>query len=368
MNPIPYLDLVTPHAQLRGELSAAFEQVLDSGWLIQGQQVRAFEAEYAAWCGSAHCIGVGNGLDALQLILRGYQIGAGDEVIVPSNTFIASWLAVSLVGASPIPVEPDRRSYNLNPDLIEAAITPRTRAIMAVHLYGQIADMDAIGAVAERHGLIVIEDAAQAQGASYKGRRAGSLGAAAAHSFYPGKNLGALGDAGAITTNDAALAERLRKLGNYGSKEKYQHEMQGINSRLDELQAALLRVKLRHLDQWNRQRQVLAADYLNGLADIEALTLPWVAPECQPVWHVFALRHPQRDALRLYLQQAGIGTLIHYPVPPHLQPAYHAMGYGPGSFPLAEHIHAEELSLPLHPALSRDQVQSVIAALRRFPG
>lgn len=363
---IPFLDLKKTHVDLREELTQAFHDVLDSGWFIQGQQLLAFEQEYAAYCGSKHCIGVGNGLDALHLILRAYEIGAGDEVIVPSNTYIATWLAASFAGATPVPVEPDPRTYNLDPSRIKAAITPRTKAIMAVHLYGQVADMDAINAVAKKHNLKVIEDAAQSQGAGYKGRKSGALGDAAGHSFYPGKNLGALGDAGAITTDDDALADKLRMLRNYGSQIKYKNEVKGFNSRLDELQAALLRVKLKKLATWNQQRGVLAAAYLEGLKDVPGVTLPYVAPDGSPVWHVFVIRHAQRDAMQKYLQESGIGTVIHYPIPPHMQTAYQELNLGEGAFPLSEQIHRDIISLPLDPYLPMEQVQVVIDAVRRF--
>ena len=357
---VPFLDLQPMHLELQSELEAAFQRVLASGSYILGPEVEAFEAEFAAYCGARYCVGVGNGLDALQLILRGYGIGAGDEVIVPANTFIATWLAVSHAGAKPVPVEPLAATFNLDPQRIAAAITPRTKAIMAVHLYGQPADMDAINAVARQHGLKVIEDAAQAHGARYKGRRAGNLGNAAGFSFYPGKNLGALGDGGAITTNDAQLADQLRALRNYGSRTKYHHELKGFNSRLDELQAALLRVKLRHLDAWNAARQQLALAYLDGLA-ASGLVLPVVPPWASPVWHLFVVRTARRDALQQHLAQAGIGTLVHYPIPPHLQPAYADAGFQSGDFPIAEQLHREVLSLPMYPQLAPAALQRVIA-------
>ena len=313
--------------------------------------------------GTEHCVGVGNGLEALHLILRAYGIGPDDEVIVPANTYIATWLAVSYAGARPVPVDPDERTYNLDPELIDAAITPRTRAIMPVHLYGQPADMDPIKAIAARHGLKVIEDAAQAHGTRYKGRRVGGLGDAANFSFYPGKNLGALGDGGAVVTNDADLAEKVRVLRNYGSRVKYHNEAKGFNSRLDELQAALLRVKLRHLDAWNERRRQVARVYLENLAATD-LVLPWVPEWAEPVWHLFLVRHPQRDAWQQRLQQAGIGTMIHYPIPPHLQPAYAEMGFGEGAFPVTEAIHREVLSLPMGPHLELAEQDQVIQALR----
>ncbi|MFO1431414.1 MAG: DegT/DnrJ/EryC1/StrS family aminotransferase [Candidatus Competibacteraceae bacterium] len=361
--PVPFLDLKSPHLKLYPELETAFKRVVQSGWYILGQEVEAFEQEFAAYCETEHCVGVGNGLEALHLILRAYGIGPGDEVIVPANTYIATWLAVSYAGARPVPVEPDERTYNLDPALIEAAITPRTRAILPVHLYGQPADMDPIEAIAARHDLKVIEDAAQAHGARYKGRRVGGLGDATGFSFYPGKNLGALGDGGAVVTNDADLAKKVRVLRNYGSQVKYHNEVKGFNSRLDELQAALLRVKLPHLDDWNERRRQAARMYLEQLTDTD-LGLPWVPEWAEPVWHLFVVRHPQRDALQQRLQQAGIGTMIHYPIPPHLQPAYAEMGFGEGTFPVTEAIHREVLSLPMGPHVELIQQDQVIQVLR----
>lgn len=366
MKSLPYLELKPQHQDLRAELNQAFNEVLDSGWFIQGKQLEAFEAEYAAYCGSQYCVGVGNGMDALHLILRAYGIGEGDEVIVPSNTYIASWLAVSYAGATPVAVEPDLATYNIDPAKIAAAITPRSKAIMVVHLYGQIADMDPILAIAHEHGLKVIEDAAQSHGATYKGRVSGGLGDAAAHSFYPGKNLGALGDAGGVTTNDAELAKQLKVLRNYGSQIKYHNQVKGYNSRLDELQAALLRVKLHRLDGWNIQRRALAQQYHEGLKDLPGLVIPFVPEWSEPVWHIYAVRHAKRDALQKHLQDAGIGSLVHYPIPPHLQPAYAELQLGVGSFPMSEQIHAEELSLPLDPYLAPEDVSRVIAAVRDF--
>lgn len=358
---ISFLDLKGPHDELRLELIAAFERVMNSGWYIHGTECKQFEQEFAQYCQAKHCIGVGNGLDALHLILRAYGIGAGDEVIVPSNTYIATWLAASYAGATPVPVEPDERTYNINPELIEAAITPRTKAIMVVHLYGQPADMDAINDIAKKHQLKVIEDAAQAHGARYKGRRVGSLGDAAGFSFYPGKNLGAIGDGGAVTTNDPELADKVRVLGNYGSQIKYHNEVKGYNSRLDELQAAFLRAKLPVLDAWNARRHAVATQYLSQL-DATALVLPHVPDWAEPVWHLFVVRSQQRDALQKQLGAAGIGTMIHYPIPPHLQPAYAELCYAPGDFPVAEAIHREVLSLPMGPHLGTVNVTKVIAA------
>jgi dTDP-4-amino-4,6-dideoxygalactose transaminase len=363
---IPFLDLKTQHQDLKIELTQAFTEVLDKGWFIQGDQLALFEQEYATYCNTKHCIGVGNGLDALHLILRAYDIGAGDEVIVPSNTYIATWLAASYAGATPVPVEPDLTTYNISAKRIEAAITPNTKAIIAVHLYGQVADMDAIKSVADKYGLKIIEDAAQSQGALYKGRLSGSLGDAAGHSFYPGKNLGALGDGGAITTNDDALADKLRMLRNYGSQVKYKNELKGFNSRLDEMQAAFLRVKLNKLALWNQQRKTLAAIYQRELQGIASLTLPFVPDWADPVWHLYVVRSTRRNELQQYLQSHGIGTVIHYPIAPHLQGAYSELNLGPGSLPISEKIHSEVISLPLDPYLSIEDVASVIAAVRKF--
>ncbi|MGQ5521723.1 DegT/DnrJ/EryC1/StrS family aminotransferase [Chitinimonas sp. PSY-7] len=361
---IPFLDIKSINQRQSDALKAAFARVLDSGWYILGAEVKRFEADFAAYCGSQHAVGVSNGLDALHLILRAYGIGAGDEVIVPSNTYIASWLAVTYAGATPVPVEPIEATYNLDPALIEAAITPRTKAIMAVHLYGQPADMDPIMAIAAKHGLKVIEDAAQAHGAYYKGRRVGKLGDAAGFSFYPGKNLGALGDAGAITTNDATLDEQVRVLLNYGSRTKYVNEVKGFNCRLDELQAALLGVKLPFMDTDNARRRDIASQYMAGLAGLP-IALPVVPDSMEPVWHLFVIRHPNRDRLQAKLTELGIGTVIHYPTPPHLQPAYAELGFTAGSLPIAERIHAEVLSLPIGPTMSDADVQTVIAAVKQ---
>jgi dTDP-4-amino-4,6-dideoxygalactose transaminase len=360
---VPFLDVGATYLELKEELDAAVSRVLSSGWYLLGAEIAAFEEEFATHVGVKHCIGVGNGLDALHLALRAMNVGSGDEVIVPSNTYIATWLAVSYAGATPVPVEPDLRTYNLDPALIEAAITSRTRAILPVHLYGQPANMDPICEIAQRYGLWVLEDAAQAQGARYRGRRVGSLGHAAAWSFYPAKNLGAFGDAGAVTTNDDGLADRLRELRNYGSKVKYVNEERGFNSRLDEIQAAVLRVKLRHLDSWNDRRRRIAAQYLDLLQQTD-LVLPWVETSADPVWHLFVVRSQQRDHLIRRLQEAGIGVQIHYPIPPHLQAAYRDLDRPRGSFPLAEMIHQEVLSLPIGPHLDEAQAASVVATLK----
>ena len=384
---VPFLELKPAYEELKPEFDAAYHRVMDSGWYLLGRELEAFEAEFAAYCEAKYCIGVANGLDALHLLVRAYGIGPGDEVILPSNTFIATWLAVSYAGATPVPVEPDPKTYNIDPALVEGAITPRTRAIMPVHLYGQPADMDPINEIARRYGLKVIEDSAQAQGARYKGRRTGGVGDAAGHSFYPGKNLGAFADAGAVTTNNAELADRVRTLRNYGSKQKYHYEAQGINSRLDELQAAFLRIKLRHLDDWNERRQKIAAIYLDALkaearsqtsdlqsppatpsptSDLRPLTsgliLPFVPSWATPVWHLFVIRHPQRDALQQKLTAAGIGTLIHYPVPPHRSGAYSKTGFSlqSSAFSLADELAATVLSLPIGPHLSEPQIAEVV--------
>ena len=365
---VPFLDLKAPYRELGADLDAAHRRVMESGWFILGDELAAFEREFAAYCGARHCVGVGNGLDALHLILRAMGIGPGDEVIVPSNTYIATWLAVSYAGATPVPVEPDPATYNLDPARVEEAVTPRTRAVMPVHLYGQAADVDGIREVAERHGLRVIEDAAQAQGSLYRGRRAGALADAAGFSFYPGKNLGALGDAGAVTTDDDKLADELRRLRNYGSPVKYQHDVKGVNSRLDELQAAFLRAKLPRLDEWNARRARVAEYYLQALEGVPDLRLPAVADYAGPVWHLFVVRHPRRDALQKHLTERGVGTLIHYPLPPHLQPAYAEMGLAPGSLPLAEAMAREVLSLPMGPHLSEEDADYVVSAVSSFKG
>ncbi|MFG6466609.1 DegT/DnrJ/EryC1/StrS family aminotransferase [Roseateles sp. BYS87W] len=365
---VPFLDLKRLNAAHDAGIRAGIERVLQSGWYVLGQEVAAFEQEFAAYCGTRHCIGVADGLDALTLILRAYGIGPGDEVLVPSNTFIATWLAVSAVGATPVPVEPRAATHNLDPDRLQAAITPRTRAVMPVHLYGQPCEMDAIQAVAQAHGLKVIEDAAQAHGARWRGRRAGALGDAAGFSFYPGKNLGALGDGGAITTDDDELAERLRLLRNYGSTVKYRHEVQGVNSRLDEMQAAVLRAKLPALDADNAARAQVAAwyDELLGGAD---LVRPAVAPGADPVWHLYVVRTPRRAEVQAALTAAGIGHLVHYPTACHQQPAYaRSDGTVWPALPIAEAFQHEVLSLPMAPYLSRGDVEQVAGVLRAVLG
>jgi dTDP-4-amino-4,6-dideoxygalactose transaminase len=362
---VPFLDFVQPYEELKAELDEAYFRFMRSAWYILGREVEEFEREFAAYCGVAHCVGVGNGLEALHLVLRAYGIGEGDEVIVPSNTYIATWLAVSYTGAKPVPVEPDPKTFNIDPGGIEAAITPRTRAIMPVHLYGQPADMEPIMELARKRGLKVVEDNAQAQGALYRGKRTGALGDAAGNSFYPGKNLGAFGDAGAVTTNDTQLADAVRMLRNYGSKKKYYNECIGYNSRLDELQAAFLRAKLKKLDEWNNRRREVAAAYGAQLKGVAGLMLPEKPSWAEPVWHLFVVRHQRRDAFQERLTQAGIGTLIHYPVPPHLSGAYADMGFKKGAFPLAEEIADSVLSLPIGPHLVKEQAEQVVREVRR---
>lgn len=367
LNPkIPFLDLKAAYLELQPQLDEAYHRLMNSGWYILGEEVEAFEAEFAAYCGVKHCVSVGNGLEALHLVLRAYGIGPGDEVIVPSNTYIATWLAVSYAGAVPVPVEPDIATCNLDPDLIADAITPRTKAILPVHLYGQPAAMDSINELARNRGLKVIEDAAQAHGASCGGVLAGALGDAAGFSFYPGKNLGAYGDAGAVTTNDAELADRVRVLRNYGSRIKYQNEVKGYNSRLDPIQAAFLRVRLKVVDEWNGRRSRIAAIYHQELSGIQGLILPHVPPGIETAWHIYLLRTQRRDELRAFLDRESIGTMIHYPFPPHLSEAYADMSFLPGAFPLAEEIARTALSLPIGPHFSEESARIVCNAIKRF--
>jgi dTDP-4-amino-4,6-dideoxygalactose transaminase len=362
---VPYASFLPLERELRGALTEAFERVLGASRYIAGQEDAAFEQAFAAWCGAAYCVGAGNGLDALTLSLKALGIGPGDEVIVPSNTYIATALAVIHAGARPVFAEPDMRTYNLDPARIEAAVTARTRAIMPVHLYGLPCDMDPILEIAGRHGLKVVEDCAQAHGAAYKGRRVGAFGDAAGFSFYPGKNLGALGDAGAVVTNDSALADRVRALGNYGSDIKYHNIYQGCNSRLDELQAAFLSAKLPALEKVNADRRRIAARYLTEIRN-PAVTLPQVPADCLPVWHIFAVRCARRDALEAQLNAAGIGTNKHYPTPMHLQPCFRALGYRAGDFPVAEEISRTELSLPIFYGMTDAEADYVIDAVNRF--
>ena len=368
---IPFLELRAAYLELKPEIDAAVARVLDSGWYILGKEVEAFEAEWAAYCEAKHAVGVANGLDALHLALLALGVGPGDEVIVPSNTYIATWLAVNQCGATPVPVEPDERTYNIDPARIEAAITPKTKVILPAHLYGQPADLDPILAIARKHGLRVLEDAAQAHGARYRGRRIGGHGDVVAWSFYPGKNLGALGDGGAITTDDPDIADRIRVLRNYGSRIKYENEVQGYNSRLDPIQAAVLRVKLRVLDEWNGRRKAIAAQYLAAFSPHSAGEVlvkrvfipPYVPDYADPVWHLFVIRSAQRDTLQQQLTNAGIGSMIHYPIPPHLQAAYAELGYQQGDFPIAEVMAGAVLSLPMGPQMGGTAVGTVVHAL-----
>jgi dTDP-4-amino-4,6-dideoxygalactose transaminase len=361
---IPFLDLKLPYQELKAELDAAYRRVMESGWYILGSEVEAFEREFAEYCNVKHCVGVGNGLEALHLILLAYGIGKDDEVIVPANTYIATWLAVTYAGATPVPVEPDEKTYNLDPRKIEAVISKRTKAILPVHLYGQSADMDPILNIAKQYGLKVIEDAAQAHGALYKGKHAGSLGDAAGFSFYPGKNLGAFGDGGAVTTNDDLLAARIKNLRNYGSHIKYYNEVKGYNSRLDELQAAFLRVKLRKLDEWNERRKRIAHHYLATLTNLSDLTLPHVPLWADPIWHLFVVSTKSRNLLQKHLGEQGIQTLIHYPIPPHQQDAY--LEYNAIDLPITERIHHEVLSIPMGPTMQMAEVAVIVQAIKDF--
>jgi dTDP-4-amino-4,6-dideoxygalactose transaminase len=363
---VPFLDLGRLFAAYGEELAEAAGRVLRSGCYILGAEVEAFESEWAAACGTQHCVGVGNGLEALELVLRAWEVGPGDEVIVPSNTYIATWLAVSAVGASPVAVEPRVETCNLDPQRIEAALTDATKAIIPVHLYGQCADMTAINRIAERHGLRVLEDAAQAHGATWEGIAAGALGDAAAFSFYPTKNLGAFGDAGAVTTDDGALADRLRVLRNYGSRRKYDNEVAGTNSRLDELQAALLRVRLAHLGEENASRGRLATQYYEDLQSTPGLTLPSAPAPAQHVWHTYVVHYARRDELQRALDRDAIGTLIFYPVPPHRSGAYR--GFAAMALPIADHLAATNLALPIDPRMTDEEQARVIASVRDAAG
>lgn len=360
---VPFLDLKATYSELQPQIDEAVKRVLESGWYILGEEVDSFEEQYAAYCGAKYCVSVANGLDALYLALLALGVGNGDEVIVPSNTYIATWLAVSQCGATPIPVEPDPLTYNLDPAHLEAAITKRTKVILPVHLYGQAADMDPILEIARKYRVQVLEDGAQAHGARYKTRRIGADGDVVAWSFYPGKNLGAFGDGGAITTNDAGIADRIRVLRNYGSRVKYVNEVRGVNSRLDPIQAAVLSVKLPYLDQWNDRRRQIAATYMRELGGL-GMTLPYASDWADPAWHLFVVRHPQRDLLQKLLGERGIGTLIHYPIPPHKQQAYSSRGFEAGDFPLATQMANEVLSLPIGPHLPAELVEETIFAVR----
>jgi dTDP-4-amino-4,6-dideoxygalactose transaminase len=360
---IPILDLTAAYEEIRDEIDDAVKRVVSSGWYIGGPEIQTFEEDFAAYCGTSHCVGVANGLDALHLALRALDVGPGDEVIVSSNSYIATLLAVSMVGASPVMVEPDPATHNLDPSAIEAAITSRTRVVLPTHLYGQPADLDPILDVVRRHGLKLLEDAAQAHGASYKGQRLGAHGDAVAWSFYPTKNLGAIGDAGAVTTNDPNIAQRVKVLGNYGSVNRYVNEVKGVNSRLDPIQAAVLGVKLKYLDVWNERRRAIAAFYQSALAGT-GLVLPHVPNWSDPAWHLFVVRSPDRSALQERLAADGIQTQIHYPIPPHLQDAYADLSHSRGGFPIAELLADEVLSIPIGPHLSMEQARRVAEAVR----
>ncbi|MBT8565423.1 DegT/DnrJ/EryC1/StrS family aminotransferase [Polynucleobacter paneuropaeus] len=360
---VPFLPLAKMHQSMRQQLDAAFHRVVNSGVFIMGPELDAFEEEFSSYCDVKFCVGVGNGLDSIYLLLKAFEIGPGDEVIVPSNTFIATWLAVSRCGAIPVPVEPTIRTFNIDPDLIENSITPRTRAIIPVHLYGQPADMDPINSLAAKHNLIVIEDAAQSQGALYKGRKVGSLGHAAATSFYPGKNLGALGDGGAILTNDHLIACRVEELRNYGSRVKYHHNLEGYNSRLDEMQAAFLREKLRLLDDWNNDRRIVSEQYSMALVDAPVV-VPFVPDYASPVWHLYVIQSEKRDDLQAYLGSKGISTGIHYPIPPHRQECY--KNYSFRKFPVAETLSSKVLSLPLAPTMTSEEIEYVGISIKEY--
>lgn len=363
---VPFADFSVMHAELKDDLSAAFNRVIEKNNFIQGEECKAFEEEFADYCGAKHCIGVATGLDALYLILKAMDIGSGDEVIVPSNTFIATALAVSYCGAMPVFVEPTIETYNIDASRIEEKITKKTKAIIAVHLQGRAADMDAINAIAKKYGLKVIEDAAQAHGTLYKGKKVGALSDAAGFSFYPGKNLGALGDAGCVVTNDAELAKKVRALGNYGSDYKYHHIYKGTNSRLDELQAAFLRAKLPHLDKWNEYRRNVAEKYFIGIKNPK-ITLPLKSDgNFSHIYHVFVVRCNERDEFEAYLSSKGIGTVKHYPIPMHLQQAYSDLGIKEGQLPIAEKISKTVLSLPMYYGITDEQVQYVIDTINKF--
>ncbi|MBP5170116.1 MAG: DegT/DnrJ/EryC1/StrS family aminotransferase [Oscillospiraceae bacterium] len=362
---IPFVSFLPMEKELNQDLRDAFDRVFRASWYIEGKEDKTFERAFAEFCGVRHCIGVGNGLDALMLSLKAMGIGPGDEVIVPSNTFIATALAVTYTGAKPVLVEPDIRTFNLNPALIESAINEKTKAIIPVHLYGQACDMDPVMELAGQYGLKVVEDCAQAHGATYKGRRIGTFGDTACFSFYPGKNLGALGDAGAVITNNDKLAEKIRALGNYGSDYKYHHIYQGNNSRLDEMQAAFLAAKLPHLDRMNSERRRIAEIYSKGIHHPKVI-VPYVMPECTPVWHIYGIRCSERDDLEQHLKERGIGTNKHYPIPIHLQECYRELNIPSGALPIAEEISRTELSLPLFYGMTDEEAQYVVSAINEF--
>jgi Predicted pyridoxal phosphate-dependent enzyme apparently involved in regulation of cell wall biogenesis len=362
---IPFVSFLPMEKELKDEMKGAFDRVLARSWYIGGIEDEEFEKAFAEYCGANYCIGVGNGLDALMLALKALEISENDEVIIPSNTYIATALAVTYVGAKPVFVEPDVRSFNINPTLIEAAITEKTKAVIPVHLYGQACDMDLINEVARKHHLYVVEDCAQAHGATYKGKRVGTFGDVAGFSFYPGKNLGALGDAGAVTTNNKELADMIRVLGNYGSDYKYHHIYKGNNSRLDELQAALLAAKLPHLERMNEERRRIASRYTEGIKNPKVIT-PYVLPDCVPVWHIYGICCTERDALEKYLNNKGIGTNKHYPIPMHLQECYRDLSIPKGALPIAERISSMELSIPMYYGLTDEEIQYIIDVINEF--
>lgn len=361
---IPFVDLLSDYQVLKSEIDDAYARVMNSGVYILGSELKSFESNFAQYCSVKHAIGVANGLEALHLILKGYGFGPGDEIIVPANTYIATWLAISQVGATPIPVEPNALTHNIDPDLIESAITSKTKAILVVHLYGQPADMGPINNLAHKYHLKVIEDAAQAHGAKYKGIKVGALGDAAGFSFYPTKNLGAFGDGGAITTNDSILADKITLLRQYGARERNVHEMQGYNSRLDPLQAAFLNVKLQKLDQWNQKRKEIANQYLAALAGIDDLILPFVHESVEPVWHLFVVQHPYRELIQQELNKLNVQTLIHYPTPPHLSGAYKENKTAFPPLPITEKLAQNIFSLPLGPHMSHEAISTVINSLK----
>jgi len=363
---IKFLEVRSQYIELKTELDQAYQRVMDSGWYILDKEVSSFEEEFAAYIGCKHCIGVGNGLEALELILMGYGIGQGDEVIVPANTYIASWLSVSKTGATPLPVEPNPTTYNIDPQLIEQSVTARTKAILPVHLYGQAVEMGTIKEIADKFNLKIIEDAAQAHGSLHNGQMTGNLGSAAGISFYPTKNLGAFGDAGAVVTNDDDLANTVLLLRNYGSKKKYHNDIKGHNSRLDPLQAAFLREKLKVLDEWNQRRIEIANHYLDNLRNIPGLGLPQIPEEIAPVWHLFVITHPERDRLQKHLGENGVEALVHYPIPPHLSDAYQDLGYRVGDFPITEEMANTVLSIPIGPHLDFGAAEYVVETIKDF--
>ena len=362
---IPFVSFLPMEKELNNSLRDAFDRVFRRSWYIEGAEDEAFEKAFAEYCNVNYCVGAGNGLDALMLTLKALNVGAGDEVIVPSNTYIATALAVTYIGAAPVFVEPDIRTFNINPNLIEAAITEKTKAIIPVHLYGLACDMDPIVKIAKKNNLYIVEDCAQAHGATYKGKKIGSFGDAAGFSFYPGKNLGALGDAGAVVTNNKVLEEKIRALGNYGSDFKYHHIYKGNNSRLDELQAAFLAAKLPYLEKMNVERRRIAGMYTEGITNPK-ITVPYVIPDCVPVWHIYGIRCAQRDALEKHLNQKGIGTNKHYPIPIHLQECYKDLNIPKGALPIAEEISSTELSIPMYYGMTDKEIRYVIDAINEF--